>query len=187
MYLRGPAISTKLRASGRQVDIADTANLQDRNRSNERYPYQLLDTGAQEPSHEPSLWTRLRPRGCFLIITVLFAFIVLSSFLGLYFTLYKEYGYSMGDSFTLAGYVIAVGGLISSFLIVKHYPRCNCWKRPQNEAGIEMRASLSRSVTDSATTTIDTLETGEDTVEICRHLPTNGQVDGLIQSDHLSG
>jgi hypothetical protein len=63
-----------------------------------------------------------------MLALLMTGFIGLSVFLGLYFTIHKEYGYSMGDSFTLAGYVIAVGTLISSLLFAFHYPRCDCWK-----------------------------------------------------------
>jgi hypothetical protein len=55
------------------------------------------------------------------------AFVGLSCFLGVYFTLNKSYGYSMGDAFTLAGYVIAVGAFISSAILAYHRPRCKCW------------------------------------------------------------
>lgn len=54
-------------------------------------------------------------------------FIALSLFLGLFFTYSKSFGYSMGDAFTLAGYVVAVGALVCSFILACHYPRCRCW------------------------------------------------------------
>ena len=65
---------------------------------------------------------------CFRIISVMSAFIALSCFLGLYFTINKDFGYSMGDAFTLAGYVIAVGALICIFLFASHFRDCRCWK-----------------------------------------------------------
>lgn len=48
---------------------------------------------------------------CSLILLLMMAFIGLSCFLGVYFTVYTTYGYSMGDSFTLAGFVLAIGTL----------------------------------------------------------------------------
>jgi hypothetical protein len=61
---------------------------------------------------------------------LLFAiFVALSCFLGVYFTLEKSYGYSMGDAFTLAGWVVAVGAFISSAILAYHHPRCKCWQR----------------------------------------------------------
>ena len=38
----------------------------------------------------------------------------------------------MGDSFTLAGYVMAVGACVSTPLIVYHYPKCRCWGISEN-------------------------------------------------------
>lgn len=71
----------------------------------------------------------LLPRGCVLIISMFAVFVALSCFLGVFFTVKKEYGYSMGDSFTLAGYVVAVGAFITAPVLVYHYPRCKCWDR----------------------------------------------------------
>jgi hypothetical protein len=56
-------------------------------------------------------------------------FVALSCFLGVFFTVKKDYGYSMGDSFTLAGYVVAVGAFVSTAVLAYHYPRCRCWER----------------------------------------------------------
>jgi hypothetical protein len=67
-------------------------------------------------------------QGCKLILLAMSSFIILSLFLGVFFTVHKEYGYSMGDSFTLGGYIIAVGALVCSFLIWRHLPTCKCWK-----------------------------------------------------------
>jgi hypothetical protein len=74
-------------------------------------------------------------------------FVALSCFLGVYFTLNKSYGYSMGDAFTLAGWVIAVGAFISSAILAYHHPRCKCWKplftaeysELPNQEGYELR------------------------------------------------
>jgi len=58
---------------------------------------------------------------------ILAGFVALSLFLGLFFVINKGYGYSMGDAFTLASYVVAVGALVCSFLFACHFPRCRCW------------------------------------------------------------
>jgi hypothetical protein len=55
-------------------------------------------------------------------------FVSLSCFLGVYFTINKSYGYSIGDAFTLAGWVVAVGAFISSAILAYHHPRCKCWE-----------------------------------------------------------
>jgi hypothetical protein len=58
-------------------------------------------------------------------------FVGLSCFLGVFFTVNKSYGYSMGDAFTLAGWVLAVGAFMSSAILAYHHPRCKCWE-PSN-------------------------------------------------------
>jgi hypothetical protein len=63
---------------------------------------------------------------------VIATFVALASFLGVYFTLDKSYGYSMSDAFTLAGYVLAVGAFISCPIIAYHYPRCKCWESSEH-------------------------------------------------------
>jgi hypothetical protein len=71
-------------------------------------------------------------------------FVALSSFLGIYFTVKKEYGYSMGDSFTLASYIVAVGAFVSTAVLAYHYPRCKCWDRGTGlrEHSVEMMSRL---------------------------------------------
>ncbi len=86
-------------------------------------------------------------RGCVLIIAVFVIFTLLSCFLGVYFTVNKGYGYGMGDAFTLAGYVIAVGALVSTAGSAYHYPRCACWKKTKQE--IERAIELERLVSSS--------------------------------------
>jgi hypothetical protein len=74
-------------------------------------------------------------------------FVGLSCFLGTYFTLHKEYGYSMGDSFTLAAYVLAIGMFVSSAVLAHQYQHCRCWKRSKNRKMTDSfeRASLTQS------------------------------------------
>lgn len=43
----------------------------------------------------------------------------------------------MGDSFTLAGYVITVGTFVSAAVVAYHYPRCKCWTQPDTGEGSE--------------------------------------------------
>jgi hypothetical protein len=78
-----------------------------------------------------------------MIIALFAVFVILSLSLGVYFTLEKEYGYSMGDSFTLAGYVVAVGTIISAPILVYHYPHCKCWEKyKKSDPYIEMEPLL---------------------------------------------
>jgi len=69
-----------------------------------------------------------RTRGCLIVAAIFTTFITLSCFLGVYFTVQKDYGYSMGDAFALAGYVVAVGAFVSTGFLGYHYPRCTCWR-----------------------------------------------------------
>lgn len=75
-------------------------------------------------------------RGCFIIATIMSAFIGLSLFFSLFFVTHKEYGYNMSDSFTLGGYVIAVGAFICSFLFGCHFPHCRCWDSERRESNV---------------------------------------------------
>jgi len=65
---------------------------------------------------------------CTLILLFLIVFLALSLFLGIFFTMNKSYGNSMGDAWTLASYVIGVGGACASVLGICHYPHCTCWR-----------------------------------------------------------
>ncbi len=76
--------------------------------------------------------------GCIIILIAMGAFIGLGCFLGVFFTVHREYGYSMGDAFTLAGFVVAVGALVCSGLLAWHYPRCECWTdRKRGGVGVD--------------------------------------------------
>ncbi|CZR54225.1 uncharacterized protein PAC_04108 [Phialocephala subalpina] len=68
------------------------------------------------------------PRGCLLILAMIASFIVFSCISGIYFTLDQNLGYSMGDAFTLAGYIIAVGALVSTAAMARHWSSCRCWR-----------------------------------------------------------
>ena len=52
----------------------------------------------------------------------------------------------MGDAFTLAGWVVAVGAFVSSGVLAQHYPRCDSWERlkESDEARIELQALFER-------------------------------------------
>ncbi|KAF8857462.1 hypothetical protein BDZ45DRAFT_803340 [Acephala macrosclerotiorum] len=97
---------------------------------------QLDPIAEQQPSkhHPPPLWKR----GCVLIIASFTTFVFLGCFLGVYFTTQKQFGYSMGDSFTLAGFVITVGAFVSSAFLAYHYRHCKCWKRYEKGKGVEL-------------------------------------------------
>lgn len=43
----------------------------------------------------------------------------------------------MGDSFTLAGYVIAIGALVCGFACGLHFPHCKCWGRGEGAEHVD--------------------------------------------------
>ena len=103
-----------------------------KNRTFEVVPYRYYERRAAIGGIEG---TRISwPRECILIMIFFAAFVALSCFLGVYFTVEKSYGYSMSDAFTLAGWVVAVGAFISTGVLAHHYPRCNCWEIPRYTA-----------------------------------------------------
>ncbi|KAE9362872.1 hypothetical protein N431DRAFT_433587 [Stipitochalara longipes BDJ] len=65
---------------------------------------------------------------CLGILLLFAVFLALSLFLGIFFTVKKSYGNSMGDAWTLAGYVVAVGTACTSMLGIYHCPHCTCWR-----------------------------------------------------------
>lgn len=107
----------------------------------------LLSTGWSDtkPAHMLTVPFTIRPRSCFVIIALFAVFVVLSLSLGVCFTLKKEYGYSMGDSFTLGGYVLALGTSISAPILAYHYPHCKCWEKyKKSDTHIEMEPLISQ-------------------------------------------
>jgi hypothetical protein len=74
------------------------------------------------------------------------SFVGLSCFLGVYFTVETKYGHSMGDAFTLASWVVAIGAFVSSGVLARHYPRCKCWERLKEcgEDSVELQGLFER-------------------------------------------
>ena len=66
-----------------------------------------------------------RTRPCYLLVTLGFLVIGGSLAVGLYYSIAKD---RMGDGFTTAGWMTAVGTLILAAPMAKHYPHCRCWE-----------------------------------------------------------
>ena len=62
---------------------------------------------------------------CYLLSALAFIFISSSSAVGLYFSIARN---AMGDSFTTAGFILAVGTLTVTPPAAYHYQHCRCWK-----------------------------------------------------------
>lgn len=88
-----------------------------------------IPTSSPIPPNSHSISSRLSsPRGCILILSMVATFIIFSCMTGLYFTLDYSHGYSMGDAFTVAAYIVAVGALVSTAAMARHWPSCRCWR-----------------------------------------------------------
>ena len=61
---------------------------------------------------------------CFFLVALGFLVIGGSLAVGLYYSIAKD---RMGDGFTTAGWMIAVGTLVLAAPMAKHYPHCKCW------------------------------------------------------------
>lgn len=68
---------------------------------------------------------------CWTIITCGIVVIGGSLGVGIFFSTKGQ----MGDGFTLAGWIIAVGTLGLAIPITQHYPRCTCWKKASDTTG----------------------------------------------------
>jgi hypothetical protein len=97
---------------------------------------------AQPPSHSTtrsgstsSIATKPKPKGrlslptCWIIIMLAGLVVGGGLAVGLFFSIAKG---QMGDGFTVAGFIIAVGTLALAVPITQHYPRCKCWKKVTN-------------------------------------------------------
>jgi hypothetical protein len=106
-----------------QVGIASTTN--------GYQPHHLEDLPSSSNELAPSarratiagILQRIRP--CYLLVALGFLVIGGSLAVGLYYSIAKD---RMGDGFTTAGWMIAVGTLILAAPMAKHYPHCKCWE-----------------------------------------------------------
>jgi hypothetical protein len=65
-----------------------------------------------------------RTRPCYLLVALGFLVIGGSLAVGLYYSIAKD---RMGNGFTTAGWMTAVGTLMLAAPMAKHYPHCKCW------------------------------------------------------------
>jgi hypothetical protein len=72
---------------------------------------------------------RLSLPTCWIIIMLASLVVGGSLVVGLFYSIAKD---QMGDGFTVAGFIIAVGTLALAVPITQHYPRCRCWKKVTN-------------------------------------------------------
>jgi len=79
----------------------------------------------EELSMAPTAEIQKHVRPCYLLVTLGFLVIGGSLAVGLYYSIAKD---RMGDGFTTAGWMTAVGTLILAAPMAKHYPYCRCWE-----------------------------------------------------------
>ncbi|KAK3704787.1 hypothetical protein LTR37_013618 [Vermiconidia calcicola] len=72
---------------------------------------------------DPSENSKWRP--CWLIVVLAGLIIGGSLAVGLYYSIAED---RMGDGFTTAGFMVAVGTLVLAVPITAHYPHCKCWR-----------------------------------------------------------
>jgi hypothetical protein len=65
-------------------------------------------------------------RTCYIICFVMFLIVVGSASLGIYYTVRFD---KMGDGFTAASWIVAIGALSLAGPLARHYPHCSCWVR----------------------------------------------------------
>lgn len=77
---------------------------------------------------ETAYWRRVP--FCYLLAALGLVFILSSFAVGMYYSIEKD---AMGDGFTTAGYMLAVGTLVVTPPAAYHYQHCRCWRRyPKN-------------------------------------------------------
>lgn len=85
--------------------------------------------GQQQPAHDPpasrGIASLRRIPFCYLLAALAFIFISSSSAVGLYYSIEQN---AMGDGFTTAGFMLAVGTLVVTPPAAYHYQHCRCWR-----------------------------------------------------------
>lgn len=89
-------------------------------------PIQEVEIVEPEPAPRAPGWPV-----CYTLILLGSLVILLSFGLGLYYGIAKD---RIGDGFTLAGWITAVGTLVLAVPITQLYPKCKCWKKSRSGA-----------------------------------------------------
>jgi len=89
----------------------------------------LTEATGERPAREPPAASRKsllrRIPFCYLLVALGLIFISSSSAVGIYYSVAEN---AMGDGFTTAGYMLAVGTLVVTPPAAYHYQHCQCWK-----------------------------------------------------------
>jgi hypothetical protein len=71
-------------------------------------------------------WRLQHVRFCYVIVALGLVIIGGSLAVGLYYSIARD---RMGDGFTTASWMVAVGTLVLAAPMAKHYPHCKCWDK----------------------------------------------------------
>ncbi|KAI1044093.1 hypothetical protein LB505_010534 [Fusarium chuoi] len=79
-------------------------------------PLEIADVPTERPS-------RLRP--CYIMCSIMALVVIGSGVLGIYYTVQFD---RMGDGFTAASWIVAIGAMALAGPMARHYPHCSCWR-----------------------------------------------------------
>ncbi|KAF5983069.1 SesB, P-loop containing protein [Fusarium bulbicola] len=79
-------------------------------------PLEIVDVPTERPS-----W--FRP--CYIICSIMALVVIGSGVLGMYYTIRFD---RMGDGFTAASWIVAIGAMALAGPMARHYPHCSCWR-----------------------------------------------------------
>lgn len=123
----GPVKTLPRKEDGELADASRDADSRTHKEHNEPKQYQP-EAGEQQLADGPPATMRTESRRrvpfCYLLAALGLVFTFGSSAVGLYYSIAKD---AMGDGFTTAGYVLAVGTLVVTPPAAYHYQHCRCW------------------------------------------------------------
>ncbi|KAF5640133.1 P-loop containing protein [Fusarium sp. NRRL 25303] len=79
-------------------------------------PLEIADVPTERPS-------RFRP--CYIMCSIMVLVVIGSGGLGIYYTVQFD---RMGDGFTAASWIVAIGAMALAGPMARHYPHCSCWR-----------------------------------------------------------
>lgn len=133
----GPVQTLPCAEEGELAEASRYVGSDTHEKQDEPKPY-TPEAGRQQLANDPSATMRTafwrRPPFCYLLAALGLLFISSSSAVGIYYSITKN---AMGDGFTTAGYMLAVGTLVVTPPAAYHYQHCRCWRRNSKSASPE--------------------------------------------------
>ncbi|KAG8670518.1 hypothetical protein FPOAC2_09880 [Fusarium poae] len=94
----------------------------------------LAPSVSPESTSSPASFFISRP--CYVLCFLMFLVIGGSASLGIYYSVRYD---KMGDGFTAAGRIVAIGTLVLAGPLARHYPHCSCWGTEKPYYAYELR------------------------------------------------